>query len=327
MKKIKSMFVLSALLLASVWGTQVIAAEPISAEQMKIQQSIEIMDYEKLPTLSSQLMFEFKTKGYIAVRGVPGFKDAYTEFIEVARKFVALSEAEKEKCSPANNNARGWSHGIETFNGQRDSFKGSFFAALPEEHELPNVWPEKFEIFKERYEALGAIMFETGKKILSLLSTVSTDRSLGRMLYYSPIYEGKDDGSPNWCGDHRDHGIFTALCPELFFKDTIPISKPENSGLHILGQEISLSDDVILFQIGEVMELMTNGEVTATNHLVKKAYDGVERFTFALFFDAPDDMILHCNNPEVIKKYEDRFTPDMNFSLWNDRSLAKYSVK
>lgn len=327
MKKIRSIIGLSVILLGGIWGTKAIAADPISAEPMTIQQSVKIMDYEKLPNLSSQLISEFKTKGYIAVRGVPGFKEAYTKFVEMAREFIALSEAEKEKCSPANNNARGWSLGIEAFNGQRDSFKGSFYAALPEEHDLPNVWPEMLENFKERYEALGAIMFETGKKVLSLLSTVSTDRALGRMLYYSPIYEGKDDGSPNWCGNHRDHGIFTALCPELFFKDGVLVPKPANSGLYILGQEISPPDDVMLFQIGEVMELMTNGEVTATDHLVKKAYGGIERYTFALFFDSPDDMVLHCTNPMVIKKYEDRFTPDMNFALWNDRSLAKYSVK
>lgn len=286
--------------------------------------TVPIFEYHTLSSSAPEIMTQFHERGYIAVRGVPGFIEAYNDFLGVARQFVAQSPEEKAKCTPSDPYALGWSTGIESFNGVRDSYKGSYYANIPQEENHPNIWPI-LPGFKEKYETLGSVMYKTGALLLSLIREYQAGPGLGRMLYYSPVFENKDDGSPNWCGNHRDHGLFTALCPEKFFKEGMLVEKPEGSGLYILDQEISPPDDVMLFQIGEIMEIITNGEVKATDHLVKKAYGGYERFAFAFFFDTPADMVLHCTNPDVIKKYEDRYTEGMTFQLWNDRSLAKYN--
>ncbi len=71
---------------------------------------------------------------------------------------------------------------------------------------------------------------------------------------------------------------------------------------------------------------MSNGTVTATDHLVKKAYGGYERYALAFFFETPDQLQINCDNPVVCEKYKDRFTDGMTFLEWNNRSLAKYNL-
>ena len=82
---------------------------------------------------------------------------------------------------------------------------------------------------------------------------------IGRMLYYAPIKTNKDNKNPNWCGIHRDHGLFTALAPGVFFKNNKQVSKPKDAGLYVRGKPINIPNDVLLFQIGETFELLTNG--------------------------------------------------------------------
>ena len=178
---------------------------------------IKILDYDKLPQLTKEITDEFHKKGYVAIRGVPGFVDAYKGFLEVAQQFIALSLEEKAQCTPDDAYARGWSSGIESFNGLRDSFKGSYYAWL--KGEKPNIWPS-LPSFEERYMKLAALIHNTGKELLPLIGLDIATNGLGRMLYYAPVLnENKEDGNLNWCGNHRDHELFTGLCPEIFYKD------------------------------------------------------------------------------------------------------------
>merc|ERR1711862_388647 len=174
---------------------------------------------------------------------------------------------------------------------------------------------------------MGAeIIHNVGQEVLSLLLNKNQETTcVARMLHYSAIPEGEDDGNPNWCGLHKDHGLFTGLGPERYFLSGKQTAKPPNSGLYILNNEIYPKDDVILFQIGEALELATNGRTTATEHYVQKAFLGYERYALAVFFQPNEDMALSCQNEYVLKKYADRYSPDMTYRVWNDRSLARYN--
>ena len=76
---------------------------------------------------------------------------------------------------------------------------------------------------------------------------------------------------------------------------------------------------LLLFQIGEVAELITNGAVTATEHEVRKAVGGYERFSFAHFITPMADYVMES----ALAKYNDRFSPGMTYGEWNQPFLCQ----
>ena len=304
----------------------------VEEPQQKIN-SLKTFAYSEISTSSNEIIAEFKNKGFIAISKAPNFEKAYKNFIHVAREFTNLPSEVQSQCTPIDSYARGWSRGIEVFNKRKDTYKGSYYVNIPEIPSQPNIWPhhESILAFQECYMEVAEIIHNVGEKILSLLlKNLQNTTCVARMLHYSAVPEGEDDGNPNWCGTHKDHGLFTGLGPEVYFpstsNDNKTVDKPPNSGLYILNNPITTpNDDVILFQIGEALELATDGRTTATEHFVRKAYGGYERFTLAVFIQPKEDMILSCKNKHVLEKYEDRYTSDMTYKVWNDRSLARYN--
>lgn len=282
---------------------------------------MQVFDYSSLSFQKNQIVQGFHGKGIIAIRGVPGFVKAYEDFIKSAQKFINLPQEKRAQYTPPDAYGRGWSYGIETFSGVTDSFKGSYYASYPEEFAtLPNIWPCKdLPDFKKNYLNLVEIIFRTGKEIQQFLGINIKDvLSVSRMLYYGPIHDSK---GVEWCGEHRDHGLLTGLCPGVCFLKGQRIPKPSGTGLFIRGEEIFTPDDALLFQIGEVAELITNGTVTATEHEVKKAVGGFERYGFAHFIIPRSDYAIES----TLSKYNDRFSPGITYGEWNNRSYAKYN--
>lgn len=272
------------------------------------------------------MMADFRDHGFIAISGVPGFVEAYDRFIAAAREFTALPAEIQAECTPADSFGRGQSRGIEALaEGRKDTYKGSYYAWSPDNEAHPNVWPRSLPRFQTAYLEVAGIIAGVGKEILPLLDRPEETICLARMLHYGAVPEGEDDGNPNWCGLHRDHGLITGLCPEVYFRDGERVEKPAGSGLYILGREISPPPGVMMFQIGEVLELVTNGATRATEHWVQKALGGYERYTMAVFFDPPEDMRITCTNEGVIAKYADRYTPGVLYKTWGERSYAKYN--
>lgn len=282
---------------------------------------MQVFDYSSLSSQKNQIVEAFHDKGIIAIRGVPGFVKAYEDFMTAAQSFINLSEEKKFQYTPHDSYERGWSYGIETFNNVTDSFKGSYYVKYPETSaDAPNLWPcQDVPDFKQNYLNLVKIIFHTGKEIQPLLGIHINDvTSVTRMLYYGPIH---DSNAGEWCGEHRDHGLLTGLCPGVYFWKGERVPKPSGTGLFVRGEEISAPDDVLLFQIGEVAELITNGAVTATEHQVRKAVGDYERYNFALFISPLPDYKVES----TLTKYNDRFSPGIHYKEWNQRSLAKYN--
>ncbi|HUX78897.1 MAG TPA: 2OG-Fe(II) oxygenase family protein [Alphaproteobacteria bacterium] len=282
---------------------------------------MQVFDYSSLSSQKNQIVQAFYDRGIIAIQGVPGYVKAYADFIESSRSFINLTEETRAQYTPRDAYGRGWSYGIETFNGVTDAFKGSYYATYPEEDAiLPNIWPcQDVPGFKQNYLNLVEIIFRTGKEIQSLLGINIKDvLSVSRMLYYGPVH---DSGEVEWCGEHRDHGLLTGLCPGVCFLKGERIPKPPGTGLFIRGEEIFAPGDALLFQIGEVAELITNGAVTATEHEVRKAVGGCERYGFAHFIAPKSNYAMES----VLSKYNDRFSQGLSYGEWHNRSYAKYN--
>lgn len=283
----------------------------------------QIFSYSKRHEQKEEITKHLHIYGFVAFIGVPKYSQAYQNYIKVARKFVHLTEKQKTSCSPENNNIRGWSYGIEKFNGMVDSHKGSYYAFVPEKTGEENIWPESFPEFKTYYLNLAQIIYNTGKDVMELVGVGRINTTgLGRMLYYAPIDLPDNTENPNWCGMHRDHSVITGLTAATFIKDGQVADQPEGSGLYVRGQAVPIPSDVLIFQVGETGELITNGTIVATEHLVKKAYGGYSRYAFAMFFDLPMDTVINS----TITKYNDRYKPNMTYSEWTDAALSKYKA-
>lgn len=281
-----------------------------------------ILDYQTLFSQKNHIIQAFHDKGIIGIRGVPGFVEAYENFIKSAQNFVRLPKEKRDQYTPSDFYWRGWSYGVESFNQVTDAFKGSYYVKFPEEHaDVPNIWPSQdVPDFKKHYLKLVEIIFRMGQEINPLLGIHIKDlTSVARMLYYGPI---KDSKAVEWCGEHRDHGLLTGLCPGTYLYEGQRVPSPKGTGLFIRGEETSAPEDVLLFQIGEVAELITNGGVTATEHEVRKAVGGYERYNLALFMAPLADYKIES----TLEKYNDRFFQGMLYRDWNSRSLAKYNA-
>lgn len=280
--------------------------------------NLKYFDYSKLHSYASDIIDQLYQYGFITIKNVPKFSSTYQEFINSAKNFINLSDEEKNKYTPTNYYISGWSYGVEIYDKYPDKYKGSYYANFPDS--LENIWPED-TTFKENYLALANIIFKTGKEILSLIECYSGNMTgVTRMLHYKAIKEEEKDLNPDWCGLHRDHSLFTGLCPELYFKNGVMVEKPKNSGLIIQGKEINIDNDILLFQVGEAAQLVTKGKLTATEHKVKKAPIGYERYTFVFFFNADPNFKIYSD----IKEYSDRFVQGMAYKDWLEAPFKKY---
>lgn len=318
-----SIFIFSTENIYAAFGAHVESEEYISDDEDSDE--IKLFAYDRLAASGPEMVAQFKRTGYIAISGVPGFAAAYQQFLAVARQFTALPPEAQAECTPADYFAKGWSRGVEVFDKKTDTYKGSYYAWIPDRP--TNIWPTRVPEFGPAYQAVARIIMSVGQEILPLVGFAGDTQALARMLHYKSVPAGEDDGNPNWCGVHRDHGILTGLCPEVFYKDGKVIRRPKDSGLYIEGTPVAPPADIVLFQMGEVLELMSNGDVRATDHWVRKAYDGSERFAMAVFFDPLDEVVINCSNSDVIAKYADRFEPGISYEEWGRRSLLKYNPK
>jgi isopenicillin N synthase-like dioxygenase len=310
---------------------------------------LEVISYADLldsdnAAISDKIKSALYMTGIVGVRDVPTFREKSDAYIKAAREFSALDMNIKTKYTPDRDAGltEGYELGAEQFqdqNGkwQTDDKKVSYYAFVPDHPR--NKWPTEVD-FKTPYLTLGDLMFKTGKQVLKLLGMNETiglhhDEMVGygRMLHY--LKEGNtEDQNPNWCGAHFDHGVFTALMPSYYFTDGLEVEEPGDSGLYIMPsngtkfEKINATDkNIMIFQVGEFVQLASNDQIRATKHLVKKAKGNIERFTFALFFSADDDAVIHSNSELTMDaRYIDNkfFNGSISYGKWEAASYERY---
>lgn len=256
-------------------------------------------------------------KGIVGIRGVPDYEKTVRAYINAAREFCALPETVKERYTPLRDEGanEGYESGAEKFKNEKgewqfDDKKASYYAFVPDS--ALNKWPEEVD-FRTPYLALGHLIFRTGKVLLNVLGLnekvgLEHDKltGYGRMLHYQK--EGDTtNANPDWCGSHFDHSVFTGLIPAYYYFDGKEIDEPAEAGLYIKlnpednYEKIDASDkSILLFQVGEFSQLLSNDRIRATKHIVKKAHCGIERFTFALFYNP--DYSISLKSQSVLTK-------------------------
>lgn len=290
------------------------------------------------PRALSVLHRALHEQGIVGLKGIPGFADGASVFIEQSRQFNALPENVKERYAPK------YGAGKERFMRPDgtwivDDLKVSYYGFVPDT--ATNKWPIEVDL-KTSFQALGALMSEMGTAVMQKISLLGSSTGIyidgiprmGRMLYYRKMSESHSESSL-WCGSHFDHGMFTALLPAVYFANGKQIPEPEEAGLYIktrrdgIFKKILVNDpNVLLFQVGEFGQLATNDGIKATEHCVHKAKGAIERFTMALFFDAPMDHVIHSYS-ELTQdaRYGGDPGDPCSYRHWHEASLQRYLVK
>ncbi len=277
--------------------------------------------------------------GIVGVRAIPSFQDKVNGMLKTSKEFYAYPEYIKEKCARIEGEAfRGYERGKEDFlqeDGTRvvDDLKCSFYAFVPDGSY--NIWPENMDL-KTSFVDLANLMKDAGFLILEHLGLIGTKTGiylddalqLGRLLYYQKK-EGSEIVNPNWCGAHFDHSMFTVLVPARYYLNDKQVDEPEEAGLFIKSKKdgvyrkvISNDPDVLMFQVGEFGQIISNDGIRATKHLVRKAKGEIERYTMALFFDLPMDTVVHSTSVLTSDpRYSGSSGDPCSYKHWNDATF------
>jgi isopenicillin N synthase-like dioxygenase len=285
--------------------------------------------------------------GIVGIRDVPEFEEKSRAYVHAARAFSALRDKIKKQYIPDRNTGdmEGYELGAEWFQNQAgeqqiDDKKASYYAFVPDHKR--NKWPAEVDL-KTPYLQLGELIFQTGKLLLNVMGLNATAGlqheqlvAKARMLHYHK--EGDlTNANPDWCGCHFDHGVFTGLMPAYYFRDDKEIAEPVEAGLHIVPsngheyEKINAADkSILLFQVGEFGQLLSNDRIKATKHIVKKAAAGIERFAFALFYNADEKTVIKSDS---ILSRDTRYTRhqakdgSISYKKWEDASFERYHAR
>jgi len=229
---------------------------------------------------------------YVTGHGVP--QKLFDDLLDAAKRFFALPMEKKMAVYIGNSrNHRGYVPiGEEVFYGGTVDLKEAFDLSmdLPDDPDYlagnpligPNQWPD-LPGFAEAVDAYYRATLDFGRVLLRGFALAMGERadafdawvrkppSQLRLIHY-PYNPGAKDAQG--IGAHTDYECFTLLYP------TAP-------GLEVLngaGEWIDAPPlpGAYVVNIGDMMELLTNGEFVATSHRVRKVKE--ERYSFPLFF-------------------------------------------
>ena len=275
---------------------------------------LDVIPYEALiqndPKAIETLQKALFEKGIVGMSGAPGFSEKLSAFVQKSREFSALPEQIKGSYAPnydLGEKFLGYEKGKEKFKRPDgkwvvDDHKNSYYAFVPDT--LENKWPEEVDL-QSAFQDLGMLMAEMAKLVMEKIDLLgpkvgiylNETSQVGRMLYYQKSLDTHID-NPLWCGAHYDHGLFTAITPGSYFIDSNQVAEPNDTGLFIrIGNEFKKVEadlEVLMFQVGEFGQLLTNDAIKATEHRVQKPTQAqIERYAMALFISAPMDTLIH----------------------------------
>ncbi|MFD0986039.1 isopenicillin N synthase family dioxygenase [Methyloligella solikamskensis] len=254
-------------------------------------------DAEKHKAVVAAIRDAAENVGFLTVTGHGIPQETIDGLLSETKKFFALPEEEKMKAYIGNStNHRGYvPEGEEVFASGSKDMKEAFDLSvdLPADDPDyvagnpmlgPNQWPEGRPEFKEKVMAYYNAAFELGQRLTRGFSEAlglepeALDKyfekppSQLRLIHY-PYNPDAPEDRPG-IGSHTDYEAFTLLLP------TAP-------GLEVMNDEGEWIDAPpvpggIVINIGDMMEVWSNGLFTATSHRVRKVKE--ERYSFPLFY-------------------------------------------
>lgn len=156
----------------------------------------------------------------------------------------------------------------------------------------------------------------------------ATEKVKARLLYYFPltVTDVQRDGNrpsngtlpaetpaqnmsreDSWIGWHNDSGFFTALAGDLYVDhetgQVLDQSPDPAAGLYVIHrsgqtQKVNIPPDCVAVQMGECLQIVTGGAVTATPHCVRgvskpaSAAARTARIALPVFVDVPPTFVL-----------------------------------
>ncbi|GAT15820.1 isopenicillin N synthase family dioxygenase [Mycolicibacterium thermoresistibile] len=224
----------------------------------------------------------------------------FDALVDRTRAFFALPAAEKHRVYIGNStNHRGYvPPGEEVFAGgtadTKEAFDLSYELPADDPRYLagdpllgPNQWPE-LTGFREAVTAWYDAVFALSRAILRAFAValgqppdrfdryVTTPPSQLRLIHYPADPSAVDRPG---IGAHTDYECFTLLRP----------TAPGLEVLNAAGQWIDVPylDDAFVLNIGDLLEIWTNGAFVATTHRVRRVTS--ERYSFPLFVNVDAD--------------------------------------
>jgi isopenicillin N synthase-like dioxygenase len=310
---------------------------------------ITIISYNDLnqplnPAQHQPIIDALLNKGIIGVSDVPDFIVKSRAYVNAVMQFSKLPDDVKNKYKPDRDAGctEGYELGAEWFKNEKgewqtDDKKASYYAYIPDNEK--NLWPQEVDL-KTPYLELGALIFSCTKRLLKMLrldESVGVHESdllgHGRMLHYHKESD-VTNANPDWCGAHYDHSIITGLMPAYYFQDGVEIPEPEEAGLHIIPtheshfEKVVADPSILLFQVAEFGQLISNDRIKATRHIVKKSEQGVERIAFAVFCNIAGDYTVR---PTSVLTEDKRFIDRqrdgaITYADWAAASFERYRV-
>lgn len=161
--------------------------------------------------------------------------------------------------------------------------------------EGPNLWPAELPEFRAAFErwdaelsALALRLLRTWAVSLGAPEDVFDPAFRDRPFQLTKVvrYPGESDGTPKQgVGSHRDGGVLTLLLIEPG-KDGLQV---EHEGEWI---EAPALPGAFVVNIGEMLELATDGYLKATLHRVQSPLIGTERISIPFFFNPALDAVV-----------------------------------
>lgn len=224
------------------------------------------------------------------------------ELLETMKRFFALPKAEKEKISMSHSkHFRGYTAATEESTRNQPDHReqldiGEELAPLDLDENSPiwlnlqgpNQWPQAIPELKQQALAWQTKMRAIAEKLInaflvaleldknSLDSVISGDpQHLLKLIHY-PAREDNNSGEQG-VGAHKDAGLLTLLWQD------------NNGGLQVETDkgwiDVEPLENALVINIGEILELVTNGYLRANIHQVVRKKNSVARFSIAYFIN------------------------------------------
>ena len=237
--------------------------------------------------------------GFLYIRGSQLNPDLFQQLVQTAQTYFAQDESIKMQNYIGNSkNHSGYVPiGEEQFKANSYDLKEAYdinydYVGFTERRPLvgPNQWPNdpQFKTHVQNYyqhiKEIGHQLFHAFALALGLEEDyfdahLKHAPSQLRLIHYPYHAEAIDSSG---IGAHTDYECFTLLFPTA-------------EGLQVLNKngewiDIPLIENTLIMNIGDMMEILSNGRYLATKHRVKKVQQ--ERYSFPLFFSCDYDYLI-----------------------------------
>ncbi|MDV6316368.1 isopenicillin N synthase family dioxygenase [Idiomarina sp. HP20-50] len=181
----------------------------------------------------------------------------------------------------------------------------------------PNQWPQQLPAMKAELLTWQDKLTEVSMQLLEALceSLGQPANALAKTVDKGPYrhtklikYPGSSESSGQGVGAHKDPGYLTLVLQD------------ENSGLEVEYQQqwhrVDPRPGAFVVNIGELLELASNGYLKATNHRVSSPKPGITRYSSAFFMAAQlDASVPVLKLPPKLAKHAKGPTSDPNNPL------------